>query len=329
MQLEAELFESSSSVSGEAAAVDIAARGRAVPAGKGRGGLKVRRQEKEQERLQKNVKGRAPKYIVMCGLAGAGKSTFCRTLESAGGWVRVNQDDLKRKGCLDLLSRTVPAVRQGRTKVVVDRCNVSRRDRGEVLDMLQAPPVREVVCIFFDFPAEDCKRRAAAREDHPTIRKGGGARIIDDQAKRLERPEVAEGFAAVEVVRSFADADALLRRYGVVLSDSAAKGVDSSQPADAEEPAGDVNKDVLVDAEPESGPKLPEVFTSWLRDSLRQELSAMDFEAVVMSVEVILENAGTDEMAIESAVEILQDCGAPECADSLADQWRVAMGTSS
>merc|ERR1711879_996709 len=144
-----------------------------------------------------------------------------KKLESAGGWVRVNQDDLKRKGCVDLLARTVPLVQQGRTKVVVDRCNITRRDRGEMLDLLHKPPAREVVCVFFDFPATDCKERAAARENHPTIRKGGGARIIDDQAKNLERPTASEGFGSIEVVRSFAEADGLLKRYGVLIAGDA------------------------------------------------------------------------------------------------------------
>ena len=34
--------------------------------------------------------------IVLCGLPGAGKSTFSQELEKNENWVRINQDDLGR-----------------------------------------------------------------------------------------------------------------------------------------------------------------------------------------------------------------------------------------
>lgn len=321
--LEAELFESASSSAGveqEQRKHKFSPQSRA-----GGGGQKVQKQKKDLDRMRKKVAQRAPKYVVMCGLAGAGKSTFCRTLESSGGWVRVNQDDLKRKGCEDLLASTVPLVRQGKTKVVVDRCNITRRERGEMLDLLHKPLAKEVVCIFFDMPATDCKLRAASREDHPTIRKGGGARIIDEQAKRLERPDASEGFRSVEVVRTFADAEALLRSYGVLFLDDTleAAGEDA---ADEKEAAVDGSAEVFAQDEEDVPAAVPEQFLTWLRDSLIQEQSAVDLDTMLACVMPILENASNDPDAVENAMIVLGDLGAPETADNLRMQWQASYG---
>jgi len=134
--------------------------------------------------------------------------------------VRANQDDLGRKDCEKLVSKTVPDVRKRKVRLVVDRCNITCAERREWLDYLGQPSKNDVVCVFFDMSSEDCKRRAAGRVNHPTIREGGGARIIDELSKKLERPTDKEGFGAVVVVHSHEEADMLLRRYGVEKQDS-------------------------------------------------------------------------------------------------------------
>mmetsp|Transcript_49977 Transcript_49977/g.140044 ORF Transcript_49977/g.140044 Transcript_49977/m.140044 type:complete len:1427 (-) Transcript_49977:87-4367(-) len=334
--VEAELFESSSSVSGGCADGN-AASSSSKAAAKSRGGAKARREAKEWDRIKKEVAKRAPKYLVMSGLAGAGKSTFSRALETSGGWVRTNQDDFKRKGYEELLRRTVPLVRQGKTRLVVDRCNLHKVERHETIDMLGHPPTKEVVCVFFDFPSADCKRRAAARENHPTIPKGGGARIIDAQAKSLERPTLAEGFGAVEVIRSFAEAEALLRRYGVdpVLVDQYKAATDPAVNSTAETAPeiadGTLNEFVTEEAiTPEDlEVMLPEKFASWLRDALAEELEGADLEGMYASVEVILSGAVGDSEALNSAItdivnDVLADA-APRCAELLRERWAEAV----
>mmetsp|Transcript_116983 Transcript_116983/g.303290 ORF Transcript_116983/g.303290 Transcript_116983/m.303290 type:complete len:1405 (-) Transcript_116983:112-4326(-) len=326
--VQAELFESASSASGDRAGGGRAHGASASASSGSRFNPKARREGKELERMKKDVAKRAPKYIVMAGLAGAGKSTFSRMLEGVGCWVRANQDDFKRKGYEDLLRQTVPLVRQGRTHLVVDRCNLTKADRAEVLDMLGSPPAREVVCVFYDFPAADCKRRAAARENHPTIRKGGGARIIDAQAKQLERPAQAEGFSRVEVITSFQEAEALLQRYGVDSACiAAARGAAPEEPAtagaagaDDEESAAGAEEEPLA-PEPSS---LPTNFTQWLRTALEEELPAVDAESIFMAAEVILGNADADEEALESAVQVVGDAGAPICSSGLRERWALA-----
>jgi len=176
-------------------------------------GAKARREEREQEQLKKGLAKRMPRYLMLCGLPASGKSTFARALEEAG-WTRTNQDEMGRKKCMEATAKAGRLAALGRARVVVDRCHLTREDRREMLEVLNAPSAKEVTCVFFDFPAEQSKRQAAARRGHETIREGGGARIVEDAARRLERPGAAEGFGAVEVVQSFGQGDALLARYG-------------------------------------------------------------------------------------------------------------------
>merc|ERR1712060_283839 len=148
-----------------------------------------------------------------------------------------------------------------------------------------------------------------------------------------ERPELSEGFGAIEVVKSFHEAEALLLRYGVAsaavdgtaVADSEAAPTeddDEREPgADAFEGNGIVPQNL---AERDNGP-LPAIFTSWLRDALKQELSGADLESILDGVMVILEGADEDAEAVASAVEVLAGSGAPECAKALPEQWSKAV----
>merc|ERR1719310_1720626 len=60
-------------------------------------GAKAKRAAKELEKMRKNTQKRAPKYILTCGFAGAGKSNFSTERESTGNWIRANQDEMGGK----------------------------------------------------------------------------------------------------------------------------------------------------------------------------------------------------------------------------------------
>jgi len=310
---------------------------------KAKGGAKDKASQKEEKEAEKRLKAmqkRAPKYLMMCGLAGSGKSTFCKALEASGPWTRANQDDLGRRACEELVRKQVPLVRQGATHIVVDRCHLTVAERAEWLDLLGGPSAKEVTCVHFDFPVEQCQGNAAARLDHPTIRSGGGARIIEAQAKKLERPATSEGFGAVEVVQSFEQAAALLRRFGAVeaaiayeaQAAAAAAGVNGNidVASAALASAGDASLgDAAASAATADDAELARdstgftaEFAHWLRIAMEEELPKEDVEAIWDGVVVILEGAAEDAEAMASAEEVLRDSGAPSCADRLAAKWQ-------
>jgi len=285
------------------------------------------KEAKQAEKMRKDMAKRAPKYIVMVGLPGSGKSTFSHALEASGDWTRANQDDLGRKGCEKKVAEVVPQVRQGRTRLVLDRCNTTKMERKEWLDILGNPSSKDVACIFFDTPSEICKQRAAARLDHPTIRPGGGSRIIDDIAKRFERPSASEGFSAVETIKSADDAACFLQRIGVDPSPVLAvvqRTVDSIDTATIAEVVELEDASVVKEDEPIQDNPIPESFRLWLLASLREEMDAADAEGLGAAVEVIL----MDPSATSDAVEVLKDSGAPNTAADLEQEWRNALATS-
>ena len=71
-----------------------------------------------------------------------------------------------------------------------------------------------VLQVHFDIPPEECIRRIEARIDHPTLPPHRGRRAVTSFAESMRAPTTAEGFERVHVVRSFADADALLAAMG-------------------------------------------------------------------------------------------------------------------
>jgi len=227
-----------------------------------------------------------------------------------------------RFGCMKLISETVPGVQRGTAHLIVDRCHLTRKERKEWLDNIGGPAAKEVICVFFDVSTEDCKRRAAARMDHPTIRPGGGQRIIEDQAKKLERPEKSEGFGSVEVVRNSDDVAALLARLGASAPDTGSARVDSAVvPEQVVVPTAN-ERNMVMPAEVEDDPLgLPTEFGEWLRSAVQEELSEADAEGIMAAVEVILSGACEESDAVANAKEVLSDGGAPRCAKELELRW--------
>jgi predicted kinase len=170
------------------------------------------------------VPSRQLTVIVLVGMPGCGKSTFCHALEqhllspmggedataaAAGGGdpprnipvpapVRVSQDELGSRGrCLSL---GAAALRAGRS-VVIDRCNFDRAQRAHWVK-LAAQHRAVAVALFLHVPAAVCKRRVMARVGHPTLGPSAESlRVIDRFGKMLVPPVESEGFAFVVQAR--------------------------------------------------------------------------------------------------------------------------------
>lgn len=111
---------------------------------------------------------------------------------------------------------------RGHKRVVVDRCNITAKDRAEVLETMFKPDPKSVCAVYFDVDKETCARRVALRKDHETIMAStdykSKLKIVNSFAKALEVPDAKrEGFARVEVLQTEEDASALLQSWGVLL----------------------------------------------------------------------------------------------------------------
>jgi len=188
----------------------VSGRG-AKAASKGKGKAKVKGGPSSHIKL--------PKLLMLVGLPGSGKSTFAEALVASGrGWSRVCQDECggsRRTAEAEFGHVMLRGSDHGR-HVILDRCNATVADRREWLDLaLIGKRDKGVVAVFFDVAAQECKRRVAARTNHPTLPPGGrGDRAVESFAKMLQPPTTAEGFERVHVVHTFEEANALMSMFG-------------------------------------------------------------------------------------------------------------------
>jgi gluconate kinase len=84
--------------------------------------------------------------------------------------------------------------------------------------MIHDPPKGEVALVYFSAGPDECVERVQSRQGHETIPQGKGAGIVRRVTKQLEPPsdhEIRNLFGTVKVVRTFDDANQLLREWGV------------------------------------------------------------------------------------------------------------------
>jgi len=171
----------------------------------------------------KGMKRRVPKYIVLAGLPGSGKSTISKQLSLKDGrpnneWVHASTDDMGKRTCCTVVGRVAAHVGQGRAGgIIVDACNINPSKRREWIDIMHRPCRSETALVFFDVPAEICVTRVRCRVDHPTIPFGRGGRVVESFVKQLELPteKEAELFGQIAVLRSKDDISSLFLSWGV------------------------------------------------------------------------------------------------------------------
>lgn len=145
---------------------------------------------------------------MLCGVQGSGKSTFSKALKDRLGYEVINQDDLGNKTAFfDALHAAAP-----KKKVIVDKCNPTRKSRKEVLDSAFGP--KNAMCVHFDMPIDICIQRADSRPNHPTILQGKASVPVKSMAKMMEPPTLSEGFSCIARVTSLAAINELLTRFG-------------------------------------------------------------------------------------------------------------------
>jgi bifunctional polynucleotide phosphatase/kinase len=169
---------------------------------------------KEQLAARKRARRRVPRCVMLMGLPGAGKSTFSKELKENGDeWIYVNQDELGRKQAFKEAGKASRAKR-----IIIDRCHPTEAERHQWFDAIHSPPKGEVALVHFSASAEECITRVVNRFGHPNVPANGGAYIVQQVAARLEPPtahEMAHVFGTVETVASFAESQALLRKWGI------------------------------------------------------------------------------------------------------------------
>jgi protein-tyrosine phosphatase/tRNA uridine 5-carbamoylmethylation protein Kti12 len=150
-----------------------------------------------------------PKALILVGIPGSGKSTFSKHLEKYLGddMVYLNQDTQGRKD----LSKEISKNCRNKKLVVVDRCNLTRKDREEWSCYFN----ESVWCIYFDIPPEECFYRVEHRKGHPTLGGLGGVKIAKEMLSKIETPGFDEGFEQIINLTSEMDVNHLLSTWKI------------------------------------------------------------------------------------------------------------------
>jgi predicted kinase len=130
--------------------------------------------------------------IVLAGVQGAGKSTFCQQRF----WqthIRLTLDMLKTRNREDILLHACLAAQQ---RVVVDNTLPTADQRARYAQLARAAGFSSSV-YFFDVPIADALKRNAQRPPELQIPEIG----VRGTFAKLQRPTAAEGFDEIFIVR--------------------------------------------------------------------------------------------------------------------------------
>ena len=146
-----------------------------------------------------------PQLIVMCGLPGAGKSTFAKQyvqehpntkiMSSDGIREELYGDESIQGNPAEVFSlmqnRTVEHLEAG-IDVVYDATGMAQSNRGEILSRTSESVYKKCVIVWAS--VEECIKRDSLRRRHV------GPGIIDMMVRRFEAPDYSEGFDEIQVL---------------------------------------------------------------------------------------------------------------------------------
>jgi len=125
--------------------------------------------------------------------------------------VRINYDEHKGAQSQQLF---FDGLKNNKKTILLDNCNLTRQGRAEWLSNMLSKD-QQVVCVFVDTPATDCRLRIQLRTDHPTLAQGeGAAHIVDANCAKLEAPTIKEGFTRIAHLQTQHDIDTFLQQAG-------------------------------------------------------------------------------------------------------------------
>ena len=124
-----------------------------------------------------------PVLIVLVGLPGSGKSTFCQK-EEYKAYVRISQDE---QGKLQHMMMFEDAL-EARRNIIIDRCNFNVDQRKRYLKPGKEEGYHTII-IWFRRDSKTCIDRINQRKDHPNL--AAGNEKIESVVKMFEGMFVA------------------------------------------------------------------------------------------------------------------------------------------
>lgn len=137
-----------------------------------------------------------PELVILIGLQGAGKSTFCRAhFQTTHDWVSKDRFRNNRNPARRQRQLIEDALLAGRS-VVVDNTNPTTEDRAELIGLGRMSGA-QIVGYYFESRLADClarNRQRVGKDCVPEI-------ALHATRRRLQAPFLAEGFDRLFLVR--------------------------------------------------------------------------------------------------------------------------------
>jgi predicted kinase len=134
------------------------------------------------------------KLYVMCGVAGAGKTTYSKKLAKKQNLVRYSFDEMKCIRYGEITPLVIGSLKSG-NNVVVDALYEKEKTRKELLSATEGIDCKRVL-VFMDTPFEECVRRNAQRpKPLPTF-------VIKCLHETLECPTLNEGWDEIITIKA-------------------------------------------------------------------------------------------------------------------------------
>lgn len=138
------------------------------------------------------------KVTILVGKPGSGKSTYSNRMFLKESVAIINQDTLgSRKACL----RKMEELLKANKNVIVDRTNISKKQREYFISLAQKYKAERIECVEFKSSVEKCIERVRQRENHPTITKETPLDKIKEIVVKFEcdyeEPTMSEGFDSI------------------------------------------------------------------------------------------------------------------------------------
>ncbi|KAF8535397.1 hypothetical protein BDD12DRAFT_855549 [Trichophaea hybrida] len=155
-----------------------------------------------------------PDVIVLVGVQGSGKSTFCKMAKLRNPNVVIaSPDDVvadsegvtrsasASRACEGVIGRfkRSPANQNPRRALILDRCNPTPEERKYWTSLLTTPAKN--IIVWFDYDPDHCRARVENRTSHPTLPPWRAKTAIDSVSKMLKAPRPDEGFSGIARIR--------------------------------------------------------------------------------------------------------------------------------
>eukprot|EP00768_Dysnectes_brevis_P001601 gnl/Dysnectes_brevis/1428_a1617_1470.p1 GENE.gnl/Dysnectes_brevis/1428_a1617_1470~~gnl/Dysnectes_brevis/1428_a1617_1470.p1 ORF type:complete len:977 (+),score=165.12 gnl/Dysnectes_brevis/1428_a1617_1470:43-2931(+) len=172
----------------------------------------VKAKKRSSKKSKKKSSPSLPRLLVLCGMPACGKSSFAGQMAKIG-WHHVCQDEC---GSRDAFENAIgsAARRLTHTPLIADRCNASSDDRKLVLSLAFNP---KASLVWFDLPLRLCQDRAVRRVGHPTLgdmSRRGRETVVASHARKMQTPDLSEGWERIYHITSQTEANELLRTWG-------------------------------------------------------------------------------------------------------------------